>query len=65
MDSELKPCPKCGSRLLYRGVSYRLGTPRFWIRLQKCFHKGVTCFNCGYYKPTTKAWNRRAEDGNT
>ena len=61
--SELKPCPKCGSRMLFRGVSLRLGEPKFLLRLKKRFcNKGVTCFNCGYYKPTVKAWNRRVYD---
>lgn len=62
MATELKPCPKCGSKLLYRGVAYRLTTPKFWVRLKSRFKKGVTCFMCGYHKPSAKAWNRRAED---
>lgn len=59
---ELKPCPKCKSRCLCKGVPFKAGTQKLIIKI-RALH-GVTCLNCGYHKATARSWNRRAgEDG--
>lgn len=62
MATELKPCPNCRSRLLFRGVHFRIGTPKHWVRIKSCFgRKRVTCLMCGCSKRNAIEWNRRAE----
>ena len=55
--TEIKPCPKCGSWIIMRGKPFTLRTPKI-VRFIRRLH-GVCCVNCGHYKPTIKAWNRR------
>ena len=54
-NKELKPCPKCGSKRLTKGCSFKLSTPKI-IRKIRQMH-GVTCIWCGYSQPTIKRWN--------
>lgn len=60
--SELKPCPICGSKLLFRGKADKAFTPAVIRCINHLFVHGVTCFACGYYKPTIKSWNRRVKN---
>ena len=60
--AELKPCPKCGSDMLANAKAIKITTPRFLWRLYMRW--GITCINCGYWRHSERAWNRRAEDGN-
>lgn len=53
----IKTCPKCGSWFLMRGKPFTLRTPKI-VRFIRRLH-GICCLNCGHYKPTIKAWNRR------
>ena len=60
-EIKLKPCPKCGRRVLAHGKPCSVGTPKIIWWYRKTFRNGVTCMICGNYAPTVKAWNRRAE----
>lgn len=60
--SELKPCPRCKSKIIAKGRAFSCYTPKV-IRIITGWH-GVTCVLCGYYAPTIAAWNRRADANN-
>lgn len=58
--AELKPCRKCGSKVLALGKPYKYNAPR-WLRMWRLSH-GVVCVMCGYYEPFVFLWNRREND---
>lgn len=61
-DFTLKDCPRCKGNLLAVGKGYSYATPRIVRFIRREFPHGVSCLTCGQYKPTIKAWNRRAGD---
>ena len=56
----LNPCPKCGCHFIGRGKACSIGDSMV-VRIFKSMHAGFTCAKCGYYAPTARKWNRRAE----
>ena len=54
-DTPIRACPKCGSKVLVKGCSFKLSTPKI-IRKIRRMH-GITCVFCGYSQPTVKRWN--------
>lgn len=59
MSTELKPCPRCGSRRLANREIITLRVFGQDILLVS----GVSCMFCGYAKPTKRAWNKRRKHG--
>lgn len=62
IDYQVKPCPKCGGRILARGAAVKCTTPK--VLRPFLWRYGVTCVRCGYWKYSIKAWKRRAGHGN-
>lgn len=60
----VKPCPKCGRRILAYGKPCSVRTPKIIRWYRKTFRHGVTCVVCGNYAPSVRTWNRRADNGN-
>ena len=59
--AELKPCPKCGGRILTYGMPIKVTTPKVLRPMMRVL--GIMCVCCGHWKISIRAWNRRAEDG--
>lgn len=58
MSEELKPCPFCGSKEVYRGT-FALGPNMPWnfnIKCMDCFAEGPICDT---EQEAISAWNRR------
>ena len=61
---ELERCPFCGGGVLCRGKASRIGTPKVIKLMRLILPHGVTCVECGYYKPSVKSWNKEGEKYN-
>lgn len=79
MPNELKPCPVCGSKAYIRKdvvdgffFGWSAGCPRYFIgdgihginSFEEHKTKGYSVHGCGTKEGATKAWNRRADNGN-